>query len=958
MTTHTDLPPQRGHLTFVFTDLEGSTHINHRLEQTTGEVVYLEARDKMRERLLGLVHQQDGFEVHRAGDGHFFVFEYPEKALQAMLAFQRLEPLQLEVEGQLETLTVRIGAHQCESERSAKPFTLSGGGIAYEYSGDDTNFAARIGALGAGGQILLSESLIQGIWGQKAPERFHRIESEDVLFPSRNDLDALELRCWPSRKFESYDKPIHIFEALYRPNMEEREPGSRYFPDFYAKERNRYIERPDLQQEIYEALQGPARLALLCAEGGMGKTRLAITCATRMAGLCPDGVYLVSMAIPPEQVNTTIVNEAFLTGRVVEALPQRMRERWGLVGDQKNLLIISNLKQALQHKKLLLVLDNYESALASKTGGEFARQLIIALGETEAKLLLTSRQNPAIVGLEGYISLEKGLSLSEGRMLFLSRSAKLSRTETISLERHQEAIDSILTNTAGIPLAIELTASAVRYKTVAEIAAELAARPLGPLFGSKGAWDDDAAYKRHRSLTRTLFWSYELLSDKAKRAFVTTCLFGGPFLSKALEGIAQVSDSIVLDLLDTSMLRQSGNRYTQHHIMREFARLCLLGGEIFPDGAAETPQQHLHHPESQNVRERFIDWYVKLIQDHCIKSSHSNNRILHIDLPENRERLIEERTNVYSSLVEACALDSTTTRIDELKKYTPLLGRTGLWNEENRFYEAISKHCIATNNISYQAQILLEQAIVYTKRGKWAEALNAYNTSLDIHRELGDKRGEAALLHGMANVYNHQKNWEKALEMYNKSLKIQRELGDRHGEAYSLHGMANVYDNQNKWDDAIDAYNKSLEIKRQLGEKHGEASSLHGIGNVYNSQGDWDKAIDAYNKSLDIHSQLGDRHGEAISLVMLGDIEAARNQFSDGVAYIQQAIRILEKMDDPSNLGLAWFNLAETLEKSQRLSQAIEAAEQSVAAYQKTQDQAMLEMAQELLQRLRDIAGQ
>lgn len=157
MTQPNDTPPAEGHLTFVFTDVEGSTSLTDYYEKTEGEAAYNALRNRMRDALLETVHENDGFEVQRAGDGHFCVFENPIDAVRAVIQFQKRLTVAQKDEEERRQLKVRIGAHYCHAVRKAETYTLAGGATLFEYSGSDTNFAARVGAQGAGEQVLFSE---------------------------------------------------------------------------------------------------------------------------------------------------------------------------------------------------------------------------------------------------------------------------------------------------------------------------------------------------------------------------------------------------------------------------------------------------------------------------------------------------------------------------------------------------------------------------------------------------------------------------------------------------------------------------------------------------------------------------------------------------------------------------------------------------------------------------------
>jgi class 3 adenylate cyclase len=106
-------PPESGLLTFVFTDVEGSTRYTKELEAHGKGTYERDLRNLMRDILLSTVRDNHGFEIHRAGDGHFFVFAEATDAYKAILNFQRQMPLTKNLHGKEYTINQSSdwGAH-------------------------------------------------------------------------------------------------------------------------------------------------------------------------------------------------------------------------------------------------------------------------------------------------------------------------------------------------------------------------------------------------------------------------------------------------------------------------------------------------------------------------------------------------------------------------------------------------------------------------------------------------------------------------------------------------------------------------------------------------------------------------------------------------------------------------------------------------------------------------------
>ena len=376
-----------------------------------------------------------------------------------------------------------------------------------------------------------------------------------------------------------------------------------------------YIERPHKEREVVEQFMrksgnpgdpvghkaagkdGP-RIVTIKAEGGMGKTRLAIACAARVAHLFPDGVYFVSLA-------EVLPNE----GAVAEAIGRAL----GLSGTEA---LPESVLEYLRPRTVLLILDNYESVLPPADDPE--PKVAHYLGRLIAKapglrLLVTGRSPVNIIGVEKIIHLDEGMEDDEALALFLAHARLRWGSDRDLTAAERPHWDRIRDLTDGIPLAIELAAAWVRHRDLQRIADGLAKTALGDVTALPPGtirFDSEIARRRHDSLTRSLDWSYELLGKTAGSAaqslFATCGLFADSFDAPTLATIAGVSsvELILMRLQDASLVRgeppDGPTRYRLHRFTREYALRRL-------DEA----------PASDETRRRFLDHYARLIKENA-----------------------------------------------------------------------------------------------------------------------------------------------------------------------------------------------------------------------------------------------------------------------------------------------------------------------------------------------------
>ena len=237
-----DLPS--GTVTFLFTDVQGSTKLLHEL----GAEGYADALAEHRRVIREACASEDGVEVDTQGDAFFFAFPTATGALEAAFAFT--EALSSG------PIAVRVGLH------TGTPLLTEEG-----YVGGDVHRAARIAAAGHGGQVLVSSSTAQLVELELADLGEHRLK----------DLSA------PERIYQLGDGDFPALKSLYLTNLPV--PAT----PFLGRERELY--------EVVELLCADgARLLTLTGPGGTGKTRLALQAAGLSSDVYPDGVWWIPLA--------------------------------------------------------------------------------------------------------------------------------------------------------------------------------------------------------------------------------------------------------------------------------------------------------------------------------------------------------------------------------------------------------------------------------------------------------------------------------------------------------------------------------------------------------------------------------------------------------------------------------------------------------------------------------------
>lgn len=498
--------PPSGVVTFLFTDVEGSTR---RWEaDAEGMRTALAAHDQT---LRAAIDSHGGFLFKHTGDGVVAAFSSPKAAVDAAVDAQR----------QLE-LPVRMGLATGEAERRDG-----------DYFGAVLNRAARVMATGHGGQILVSDStavLLSGI---------------DLV-----DLGPRRLRDVPM--------PVGIYQV--------RAPGlGTDFPALRALDTTPGNLRPATTSLIgretavtdIEAAVKNHRLVTLTGVGGVGKTRLAVEVAGRLADEFPDGVWLFELAAVTDPA----------------AVPDAVAAVLGIV-QQPGKRVSESVAAALEGRIRLLVFDNCEHVL------DAAADLIEAIlaHSTTVRILATSREGLGVADDQVWPvrSLDAAAGIDSAAVsLFVERAQGITPGFSMADGDDAAAVIEICQRLDGIPLAIELAASRMASMTASEMRDRLDHR-FRLLVGSR------RGLERHHTLRHAVGWSYDLLDETEKTVLQRCSVFAGGFDLQsvcAVAGSDELDEYAVLEILDALVRKSlviadrsaSHTRYSMLETIRQFA---------------------------------------------------------------------------------------------------------------------------------------------------------------------------------------------------------------------------------------------------------------------------------------------------------------------------------------------------------------------------------------------------
>ncbi len=537
-----------GTVTFLFTDLEGST----RLWEEHPEAMK-DSLARHDEILRDAVESNGGYVVKLTGDGVHAAFGTADAAVAAAVAGQ--VAMAAEEWTKTGSLRVRMGLHTGSAE-------LREG----DYYGTATNRAARLMSIANGGQVIVSN----------ATEELVR----DVL------PEGVGLTDLGEHQLADLGRPERVFQVLH-PSLEEQFPPLRSvsaYPGNLPHQRTAFIGRGDELGDVTTAI-GRSQVVTLTGVGGVGKTRLAIQAAAESVHRFPDGVWFVDLG--------PVADASFVPAAVATAL-QLPERRQGSIDE--------GIVAALRRKHALLIVDNCEHVVEA-----VARVVDVIVSSCPGVAVLgTSREALGVEGEEAFAVAPLPLPATDDRdldallasdavCLFVERARGVRRDFTLNRD-NAPAVAELCRRLDGIPLAIELAAARVQSMSPADVLDRLNER-FRILTGGRRT-----VLERHQTLRAAVDWSYGLLEPAEQLVLARLSVFSGGFTLEAAESVVSgesVDRYDVLDLLAAlvakSMLvadeSQGTVRYRLLETIREYARDRL--GEDAADDPEVVRDRHL-----------------------------------------------------------------------------------------------------------------------------------------------------------------------------------------------------------------------------------------------------------------------------------------------------------------------------------------------------------------------------
>jgi predicted ATPase len=643
--------------------------------------------------------------------------------------------------------------------------------------------AARIAAVGHGGQVLVSASTAALL-----PASDDQSQGPPLLDLGEHRLKDLSA---PERIYQLGNGEFPPLKSLYRTNL--------------PVPATPFLGREHELAEVVELLtRDDLRLLTLTGPGGTGKTRLALQAAAEASETFPDGVYWVPLAPlrDPQLVLSTLAQAL-----AVSEEPDRELEE--------------TLTAHLAGKRLLLLLDNVEHLLPA------VAEPIAALRDANgSRLLVTSRERLRIGGEQAWPV--PPLEPADGTALFAARARAVDPAFAPT-----PAVGELCGRLDELPLAIELAAARSSVLSPAQILERLAGR----LDLLKGDRDADP---RQQTLRATIEWSHDLLTAEEQRLFARLSVFRGGCTLEAAEEVCEAGLDTLQSLLDKSLLRKrdaAGEpRYWMLETIREYAIERLEESGAGDEVRRRHAEWFLALAEEAEPYAREVDraWLDRLELEldnlraalDWLERAGETQLVLRlagalVDLWGARGHFAEGRRRLEDAL--AADESPTAARANALNAAADLaIGDANVAAARLRAGEALTLHRRLGNTWGAAASLLILGHAAADDRD-FVAARDPWEESLQLWREVEDRFHALVATRMLSWAYAELGEEDRAHGLMEDVLGEARVAGYKHVQVHALESFAIDAALEGRVEEATSLLKEAYTLNRELGDQFREA---------------------------------------------------------------------------------------------------------------------------------------
>jgi tetratricopeptide (TPR) repeat protein len=589
-----------------------------------------------------------------------------------------------------------------------------------------------------------------------------------------------------------------------------------------------------------DALLTPGETVVISAIAGapgVGKTAMAVHWAHRVSERFPDGQLFVNLRgfdASPPMPAHQAL-DAFL--RDLDVAPERIPERL----DE----LATLYRSVLASRRMLVVLDNARDA-------NQVRPLLP--GSATCAVIVTSRNS-----LAGLVAGAGARRITLDVLSTADAAALLATTvgsDRVDNEPHSAT--ELAELCAYLPLALRIAAERIAsspHRAISDVVGQLAAEQHRlDLLSNTG--------DEHGAVRAAFSWSYRTLPAPAARMFRRLGWHPGHEFeipaAAELAGMTEHEARHALGVLvDTHLITEIGReRYRFHDLVRLYAVERVQAEETAADRKAAVSRLLRYFLHSADAADHLLTRRSSCVPFGHTKADEGSTRFA--DHRQAADWCERERVNLMVAIKQAADYGE--------------------------------------HSIAWRLPVALWG--FFFLRKYWRDWIGGLSIGLTSARTIGDRRGEAWVLHSLREAHFSMHQPEDATTYVRQALTIFRDIDDQLGVREALSNLGYAHRLHGRPHEALDDLNQALALWRQAGDLWGQGWTLHSLGETYLDLAQWDDATRCLREAQELFSTIGHRHAEGFALCNLGYVHLGRKQLPMAIESFQRAMVIHQEVGD------------------------------------------------------------